>query len=144
MIRWLLLVLLVPVLELVLLVRLAHLVGSLEVLVYLLVAALVGSRMIARPGWLATLGRPYRLGTGSPLTDRIVEIASGVLLILPGILSDLLAAGLLVPPVRARLVRWLAKALPVNFQSTGAAWSGPASRRVDSDEPIDVTSRPTP
>ncbi|HEY5311388.1 MAG TPA: FxsA family protein [Pirellulales bacterium] len=149
MIRLLLPLLLFPVLEIYLLVELAQLTSGWEVLAYLLLTALAGGRLIARPGALAAISsRHYRFGTGSPVRDRMLEIAAGLLLILPGLLSDLLALTLMVPPLRQRLLRWAARALPVGVRSRASVFQASSSARrppvTAADDPIDVPSRSLP
>jgi UPF0716 protein FxsA len=149
MIRLLLPILLFPVLEIFLLVRLAQLTSGWEVLAYLLFAALVGGRLIARPGALAAISsRRYRFSTSSPLSDRMLEIVAGLLLILPGLLSDVLAVTLLVPPLRTRFLRWAASSLPLEVRSRASSFQAAAASRRQSaagaDDPIDVPSRSLP
>lgn len=75
---------------------------------------------------------------GQPLFDRFLTLLAGVLLILPGILSDLLAVALLLPPVRRLLARHAAQWFAANFTFTtlnrqGNSWqySEFSTRRPD-------------
>ncbi|HEX4148295.1 MAG TPA: FxsA family protein [Pirellulales bacterium] len=152
MIRYLGFALLFPVVEIVLLVRLAQLTSVATVLLYLLVAGLIGSRLIARPGLLGLFSALGRLSgrktvqsaaTGL-LSDRLLEIAAGLLLILPGVLSDLLAVALLVPALRSLLMRWAARFLPPELRSPAKLWqsaSRPQRSQPGSRDTIDVHSR---
>ncbi|HEX3655423.1 MAG TPA: FxsA family protein [Pirellulales bacterium] len=145
MFRLLLPILLFPVLEIFLLVRLAQLTSGWEVLAYLILAMLAGGRLISRPGTLAAISsRRYRFSTGSPVRDRMLEIGAGLLLILPGLLSDILAITLLVPPLRTRLLRWVAHSLPAEVRTRASVFQANVSRphpAATSDDPIDVPSR---
>jgi UPF0716 protein FxsA len=56
---------------------------------------------------MSTSGEPLFVG----LLDGVLRIAAGVLLIVPGFISDLVAAVLLIPRLRQRLVRRLSAGL---------------------------------
>lgn len=64
---------------------------------------------------------------GEPLFDRFLTILAGILLILPGLVSDLAAGALLFAPVRRYLTRHAAQWVATNFRFTefnrqGGAW----------------------
>jgi UPF0716 protein FxsA len=112
------------VLEIWLLIELAGLIGGLGVLGYLLASALLGGWVVKRAGLKAfrataagMRGGGYPAGGGDPVTSETrtaVTIAGGLLLVLPGILSDLLGLACLFPPTAALLrrvpERWLRRA----------------------------------
>jgi UPF0716 protein FxsA len=124
------------VLEIWLLIELAGLIGGLGVLGYLLASALLGGWVVKRAGlkaFRATAagmrggvppfsgerppGSPGSADGGDPVTRETrtaVTIAGGLLLVLPGILSDVLGLACLFPPTAALLrrvpERWLRRA----------------------------------
>lgn len=112
------------VLEIWLLIELAGLIGGLGVLGYLLASALLGGWVVKRAGLKAfrataagMRGGVYPAGGGDPVTSETrtaVTIAGGLLLVLPGILSDVLGLACLFPPTAALLrrvpERWLRRA----------------------------------
>ena len=76
----------------------------------LLVLGVAAGIAVLRTEKLALLTRLSRILTsGEPplggLLDGALRGAAGVLLIMPGVISDLAAAGLLIPALRKRLVR---------------------------------------
>jgi UPF0716 protein FxsA len=109
------------VLEIWLLIELAGLIGGLGVLGYLLASALLGGWVVKRAGLKAfrataagMRGGVYPAGGADPVTSETrtaVTIAGGLLLVLPGILSDVLGLACLFPPTAALLrrvpERWL-------------------------------------
>ena len=109
------------VLEIWLLILLAEVIGGFGVLCYLVVSALLGGWVIKRAGLKALRattaglrGGAYPAEGGDPIakeTRTAVTIAGGLLLVLPGILSELLALGCLFPPTAGLLrrlpERWL-------------------------------------
>ena len=108
--RLLALFLVVPIAELFLLLWIGGRVGLGPTLALIVTTALVGSWLARREG-LATWRRVQeRLAAGGlpgrELTDGLIILVSGALLLTPGVLTD--AAGLLglLPPSRALLRRW--------------------------------------
>lgn len=128
--RWLLVVLLAtPVLELVVLVWVAHRLGAWTVL--LLLASAVLGVLILRRGGPSTLRR-VREATraGRPptreLADAFLTVLGGVLLVVPGFVTDVVGLACLVPPfrwgARALLLRVLSRAVSrgtVSFRTAG-------------------------
>lgn len=112
------------VLEIWLLIELAALIGGLGVFGYLVASALLGGWVVKRAGLKALRataasmrGGVYPADGGDPVTSETrtaVTIAGGLLLVLPGILSDLLGLACLFPPTAALLrrvpERWLRRA----------------------------------
>ncbi len=72
------------------------------------------------------------LATGEPILPALLggalRAAAGILLIIPGFISDLMAAGLLIPPLRRRLIRRLSAG---RDGGTGPAVIEGDYRRVD-------------
>jgi UPF0716 protein FxsA len=110
------------VLEIWLLIELAGLIGGFGVFAVLVVAALLGGWVIKRAGLRALRstaagmrgGDPLAAASGDPIaneTRTAVTIAGGLLLIIPGLMSDLLGLACLFPPTAALLrrvpERWL-------------------------------------
>lgn len=72
-----------------------------------------------------------------PLCDAVLILVAGVLLIAPGVLTDLAGILLLLPPVRQRVRPWLMRRL--TFRVRGwAGHPGNASSPPDRDRIIDV------
>lgn len=101
------LLLLYPLLELWLLIKVGTLIGALPVLALIALSGLAGLAIMRRAGWFAM----WRArATGAPavaLTDGFLVAGAGLLLFLPGLLGDLLGLLLLIPATRRSLVRRL-------------------------------------
>ncbi|MCC9305949.1 FxsA family protein [Kitasatospora sp. RB6PN24] len=95
------------VLEIWLMIQVASVIGGLVVVLLLIAGAVVGSRLIKRAGLraLRNASTAFEQGrlpeSGSAETGTSLTVLAGLLLILPGFLSDVLALTLLFPPTRA-------------------------------------------
>jgi UPF0716 protein FxsA len=98
----------VPIVELTILFQLGGRIGWIPTLALVLGAGLAGAAVARLQGWRAAMRVRQQMAAGSlpaaELFDGLLIGAAGVLLLLPGVISDVLGLGLLVPPVR-RLVR---------------------------------------
>jgi UPF0716 protein FxsA len=112
-----------PLVELYVIVQMAHLIGLLPALGLLVVLSLVGAWLVKREG-LAVLQRLRSSLAGGelptkPLVDGGLIVVAGALCIVPGFVSDSIGLLLLLPPVRA-LVR----------NRLIARWSVPGASRI--------------
>ncbi|WP_369184646.1 FxsA family membrane protein [Streptomyces sp. Y1] len=92
------------VLEIWLLVQVGSWLGGFTVLLLLVAGALIGGSLIKRAGLKAlsaALEQSRNPQSQQPQTGTSLTVLAGLLLILPGFLSDLVALTLLFPPTRA-------------------------------------------
>jgi UPF0716 protein FxsA len=96
--------LLAPVLELAVAIEVGRATGALPVLAALLLIAVAGTMLVRRQGAAAWRALNRSLQAGEPpsreLADATVLVLAGVLLIVPGFLTDVLAVLLLFPLTR--------------------------------------------
>jgi UPF0716 protein FxsA len=102
------------VVELVALVAVGWWLGPARTLLLLLAGALLGGWLVRREGARVVLAltdavRGNRVGHAE-LTDRALIAAAGLLILVPGVVSDLLGLLLVLPPTRALARRWLTRA----------------------------------
>lgn len=90
------------VLEIWLLIQVAHVIGWGALLLLLIASAALGGWVVKRAGMRALRAT----AAGSAEAGTAVSIAGGLLLILPGLLSDVLGLACLFPPT-AKLLRQL-------------------------------------
>lgn len=112
--RWLLLALLsLPVLEIYLLIKLIGLLGFLLTLALLLSAAAFGMFLLRTQGFSTWMRVQQALARGElPAQDMIesgLVAVGGLLLLIPGFLSDLFALPCLIPATRRQLAAYLLK-----------------------------------
>ncbi len=145
----LLILVLAAVAEVAVLVTVGDLVGVLPTLGLLLLATLVGAWLLRREGTRALRAFTEAVRTRRPphreLADGVLIATAGVLVVLPGFLSDVVAILLLLPPTRAfvrhRLVRSASRAAPLRFTTGGIVDGGVVDGEVVPDRP---TAAPGP
>lgn len=107
-----LLFLVVPIAELAVIIQVGQWLGVLDTILLLVLVSVVGAWLAKREG-LGVLRRmkaqlDMRRMPGTELVDGFLILFAAALLLTPGFLTDCLALGLLLPPVRAvvrRVVR---------------------------------------
>ncbi|MBX2801621.1 MAG: FxsA family protein [Myxococcales bacterium] len=126
MIGWLfLLFTVVPALELYLLLQLGAAMGALNTFLLVVFTGVVGAWLARREGTGVLLQMQQDLQSGTPPAARITEgvlvLVGGLLLVTPGLLTDLTGFALIVPVTRQLLapliLAWLARR--VNVQMVG-------------------------
>jgi UPF0716 protein FxsA len=148
--RLLLLFTLLPLVELTLLAWLsAHTDWRLAVL-FVIGTGVLGAWLIRSQGWRAWVRIRDELARGQvpaeSIQDGLLILVAGLLLITPGVLTDIVGVLLLVPPVR-RIVRlwlrrrWQGRFVVRSFGTAGPGRTGDVSGRHD-ETVIDVTSAP--
>ncbi len=109
-----------PLVELYVLVQVAHLIGLLPALGLLVVLSLFGAWLVKREGVAVLRRLRSSLASGGMPTDSLVDggliVIAGALCIVPGFVSDCIGLLLLVPPVRTvvrrRLIaRWSSRGM---------------------------------
>jgi len=117
-----LLFLVVPLAELAVIIRVGRQIGVGDTLLLLLVVSVVGAWLAKREGIgvLRRIQAQIQAGQvpGTELLDGFLVLAAGALLLTPGFLTDIVAIGLLLPPVRAGVRRVLRRrfARRIEFQ----------------------------
>lgn len=103
----------VPILEVQALAALARATSPQAVLVHVVVAGALGVALARRSGGDATRRLRQDLATGQPLSGEVLDaplrVLAGLLLVVPGPITDALALLLLVPPLRRVVARGLAR-----------------------------------
>lgn len=132
---WFLVFLLTPIVEMYLLIRVGGYLGAWPTVALVVLAAVAGVALVRTQG-LATLTRGMRRLEGGQLpaqemVEGLVLAVAGVLLLIPGLLTDVLALLLLVPPLRHRLARrMLARATAAG---PGGHRPGPRSEIIEGE-----------
>lgn len=105
------LIIVLPIVELIVLVKLGAWLGWIPTLALVLGAGLAGTAIARFEGWKAAMRMRQQMASGAlpaaEMFDGLLIGAGGVLLVLPGVLSDVLGLLLLLPPMRKLVRRWL-------------------------------------
>ncbi|MBF6620726.1 MAG: FxsA family protein [Patulibacter sp.] len=126
------------VLEIWVAVRVADLIGALPTAGLLLLSAIAGANVLRRGAPMAWRRIAEASRTGERLGRQVLDggliVVAGLLLLVPGLVSGVLGALLLLPPVRAVVRPGLAflvlrrVSLPVIVGSRGAGWAANRAR----------------
>ncbi|WP_347242663.1 FxsA family protein, partial [Thermogutta sp.] len=131
---WLLgLFLIFPFVELALLLWMAAHVGWLPTLALVVVTAIVGAAEVRREGFRVWIRFNEQLARGELPTDAMFDgllvLVAGVLLLTPGLITDVIGFALLFPPTRHLIKQALRRYLQQRFVFTtvgtrrsGSAW----------------------
>ena len=132
-------------LELFVAIKVADAIGVLATVVLLLLSWPLGSWALRSQGGAAwrRLGAAVSAGRspGREVLDGALVLIGGVLLIVPGFISDLLGVLALLPPTRALMRRGLARNLQSRFVVTATQFTG-ASRPYDVDSTATDVDQP--
>ena len=106
---------LIPAIELLVLLYLGSILGPLQTFMIILITGIVGAGLAKREG-LGVLRKLQReLSTGLPPASRLVEgalvFAGGLLLVTPGVFTDLAGFLFILPPTRTWLAPVILKAI---------------------------------
>lgn len=120
----------VPLIEIALFIQVGGWIGLWPTLALVVITAAAGTYLVRQQGLRAVedlrrafseLGDPAR-----PLAHGAMILFAGALLLTPGFFTDAVGVLLLIPPVRERVLRWIARRVRVETFTYGAQ-SGPGS-----------------
>lgn len=101
----------VPLLELYILIKIGQLLGAEVTITLVVVTGILGAVFVRAQGFSLIAKIKHELNEGELPHKRLLEgiciLASGLLLITPGLLTDLAGFMLLIPPLRIRLINIL-------------------------------------
>lgn len=102
---------LIPVIELALLIRLGGVIGVINTLLLVIATGFCGAWLARAQGFRTMLRVRERLGRGAmpaeDLIDAVIIFAAGVVLLTPGLVTDIAGLLLLLPATRTPFKRWL-------------------------------------
>lgn len=115
LVRLFLLFTIIPLVELYLLIKIGSYLGALNTVLLILITGILGA-LLARLEGLRTLHQITRnLSQGivpaEELVDSVIIFIAGILLVTPGVLTDVLGLYFLVPYTRTMFKRWLRRRL---------------------------------
>jgi UPF0716 protein FxsA len=100
-----------PLAELYVIVQVGHAIGFLDTLALLFFVSLFGAWLARREGFGVLQRLRERLDRGEMPTRELIDgaliLSGGLLLLVPGFITDVIGALLLLPPTRALVRMWL-------------------------------------
>jgi UPF0716 protein FxsA len=112
---------LVPVIELMLLIRMGQLLGFWPTVAFVVLTGWAGATLARREGLrvLARFQQELAMGRipGQAILDGASVLMGGAFLLAPGVLTDLTGLALLFPPTRRVVQRWVRKRLERGIMS---------------------------
>ncbi len=133
----------VPAVELYLLIRIGEVIGGWETVGLVIAMGMLGAWLAKREGLGVLRQIQEELARGIPPADRIVEglmvLVGAVLLVTPGVITDVVAITLLLPPLRRALAPVVRRYVVGRFLEGGGISfrSESMSFRVGAPEPRD-------
>ena len=105
----------VPVLEILILIRLGQIFGLWTTILIVIGTGIAGAYLAKLQGFLILrrIGQEIAQGRipGAAMLDGLILFAGGILLITPGVITDMAGLLLLFPPTRVIVRAWLVKKL---------------------------------
>lgn len=140
---WLFLILvLVPIIEIALFIEIGGWIGLWPTLAVVVATALAGTLLLRAQGFAALADLQSRLDTGRDPTGALAHgaliLVAGVVLLTPGFFTDAVGFLLLVPPVRAAVLRAAGRRIRV-VQARRAEAEVPPGRQTVEAHYQDVT-----
>jgi UPF0716 protein FxsA len=116
----------VPLLEIAVMIKVGYAIGFWPAFGIVIGTFMLGAWLLARSGFAAAFRVQEALMRGEPpvaaMLDGALLAMAGVLLATPGFIADVVGLALVVPPVRAAAVRWIARrVLVANDMRTGTS-----------------------
>lgn len=109
----------VPLLELYLLIYLGSKVGGISTLLVVIMTALLGVQVLRRQGRSAIQQAQTRWRQGQLPTQAILDgavmLLAGILLVIPGLITDAMGALLLLPQVRSYLIDYITRRMLASY-----------------------------
>lgn len=118
-----LLFIIVPIIEIFVLMNVGAVLGGFPTIMIVIVTAWLGAKNVRQQGIATMSSVQTKLAQGQMPSDEIVAgmmlLVAGVLLVTPGFVTDIFGLSLLVPQVRASLVKAIQSQLIVSQQKKG-------------------------
>ena len=140
--RLLLLFVFLPMIELYLLIMLGARIGPMPTIGLIVLTGVIGATLARQQG-LSTLAKiQNELKQGRAPTQELVEGAmievGGLVLLTPGILTDIFGFAMMIPGFRRSLAKQFKVRMPQGFTASTGFQSGSSDSRKRDDDVIDV------
>ena len=140
--RLLLLFVFLPMIELYLLIMLGARIGPMPTIGLIVLTGVIGATLARQQG-LSTLAKiQNELKQGRAPTQELVEgamiVVGGLVLLTPGILTDIFGFAMMVPGVRRSLAKQFKVRIPNGFSSANSGFRANSNTDKKDDDVIDI------
>ncbi len=139
----LLLALAFPLLELAVLIKVGQTIGVWWTILLILAAVIGGGLIVQKQGLSAARRAAEALNEGrppiEPVVDSVMLMLAGMLLLIPGLLTDIAGLALLIPALRRALAQWVMGRIVRNadIRAETGEWRSPRRERGEGGTVID-------
>jgi len=131
----------VPIIEIALFIQVGGAIGLWPTLAIVVLTAFAGTWLMREQGMMTLAKLQKSLAEGGnpadPMAQGAMILVAGVLLLTPGFFTDTVGFLLLLPPVRAALIKWISARIvasgSVHFSSTTSASERGANTTIETD-----------
>ncbi len=113
----------VPIVEIALLIQVSEVIGGFATIALIVATALLGAKLVKQQGMDAMAQAQSQLQQGqlpaSALFSGVCILVAGVLLVTPGVMTDIFGFMLLVPALRNKAAAALAKSPHIHMRANG-------------------------
>ena len=103
----------IPLIEMIILVKMGEALGFWTTVGIVILTGVLGAFLARIEGWRAWANLKKEVNSGGmperAMMDAVIILIAGVMLIMPGILTDIFGFMLLVPWIRTKIMEWLQK-----------------------------------
>ncbi|MBF0521883.1 MAG: FxsA family protein [Candidatus Omnitrophica bacterium] len=132
-----------PILEIIILVKVSAMIGALNVIFILILTAILGSFLARLQGFFVFQKIQQTLNEGAmpsaELLDGVLIWLGGILLVVPGFITDVFGLILLLPPTRFIVNFFLKRKLNKMMQQGQTVHWGPSLREDTHYDDIDIS-----
>ncbi|MEO2268676.1 FxsA family protein [Pseudoalteromonas pernae] len=118
-----LLFIIVPIIEIALLIQVSEVIGGFATIALIIITAIIGAKLVKQQGVSAMRDAQLQMAQGQMPAEQmftgICVIIAGVLLLTPGIVTDVFGFLLLTPAVRKRMSSAFASQAQVHMTQSG-------------------------
>ncbi len=131
----------VPIIEIALFIQVGGAIGLWPTLAIVVLTAFAGTWLMRQQGMMTLAKLQKSLAEGGnpadPMAQGAMILVAGVLLLTPGFFTDTVGFLLLLPPVRAALIKWISARIiasgSVHFSSTTSASERGTNTTIETD-----------
>jgi UPF0716 protein FxsA len=129
-----LLLLVVPLVEIYFLIQVGRLIGAIPTIALVVFTAMLGVMLLRFQGWTTLQRTRVAMAQGQvpalEMLEGVLLVLAGILLLIPGFVTDAVGFLLLVPPLRRALLRWFLSHSDLRVQPPPGAAGEPRQPRT--------------